>query len=278
MKLAFGDGLEQEISLQAGRLSAGTADDADVRLEGDLLACHAEFVLDQRGLVLEAHGSKVHVNDRPIEQVAILRPGDTIHIGTEKLVIRRDKIRASEAIESPRARTPDMPSRIGLRSLAGRNRGAFLGIDKRLRITLDETEAGETDGNALAISSSERGLWLTTEVEGVEINGHPRKRVRLRSGDQIVAGNHRFVVETPDFVPGKAYGGMQDPAAKAGNTMVFSATALSEGAGGEKVDTPVTAAPLADEERSDRGRTDFWIVAVCVLICAGLIAWLLIRL
>ncbi len=84
--------LDTEYELPEGETVLGRADDNDIVLSGDLVSRrHAVFVLEPDGVTVEDAGSRngTRVNGAKISARVKLDSGDTVHIGENKIWVRR---------------------------------------------------------------------------------------------------------------------------------------------------------------------------------------------
>lgn len=83
MKLVFAADEMPPIRLGQGVKRIGSAAEADIVLAGeDILPHHCELQVSPQGVVLKiARGATVRVNQRPVEGVLSLRPGDKVAFG-----------------------------------------------------------------------------------------------------------------------------------------------------------------------------------------------------
>lgn len=165
---------------------------------------------DRRGIWMTvADGLRgVHVNGRPIQHVAMLRAGDSIHVDGGELLLRSGR----EAPQSlPAAGTPRDPVanglRLLLRGIGGQHHGHGINLGTPRRIGRGEQSDIRIDGHAIAeqhavIEASNGQAILRDAQADVLVNGHATRQAVLHVGDQIAfAAQHRFVVEgTPPQV------------------------------------------------------------------------------
>ena len=202
LRLRFSDGDQPDLPLGAGihvlGRSASGLGAVDAGQPWLLQICN-----DRRGLWLNvADGLRgVHVNGRPVRQVAMLRPGDSIHVDGDELLLLSAGDRAHAA--PPIAREGAGNSRLLLRGVAGANHGRCINLEKPRRIGSAADADLRIDGERIAathaVIEARNGLaYLTEAAADVHVNGQRLRQAVLRNGDQIAFdAQHRFVLEGP---------------------------------------------------------------------------------
>lgn len=188
-----------------GHIAGGVLGPVDATADsGDALV---QVCVDRRGVWMKL-GQKaraVHVNGRPVRQMAMLRVGDAIYLeGTELLLLG---MRSTAAANLP-AIAPaidDADPRVVLRGVGGQYHGRSFtlaqprlvgrGADCDIRIddpAFAERHARiERHGDQILLRDLCKG-------EGTLVNGEPVRDAVLLPGDQVVFDAHqRFVVEAP---------------------------------------------------------------------------------
>lgn len=182
------------IACGPGPVHLGCASDDTVTFDGAGVAPnHLTLVADARGLVLtvRARCQRVYVNARLVREQALLRYGDAVTLGANRFLVTSDA-------PPPDAESDDVgskPGRIALRVVSGPASGRVLRGDRELR--LGGGSGHFDDAPACRIVCMEDGLVLESDGRAACVNGWRCGRARLASGDQIVLGEHRFVVEAP---------------------------------------------------------------------------------
>lgn len=157
----------------------------------------ARFSLDARGLWLQVihDGSRVHLNGRPVQRMAVVRAGDQLNVDGQDIHV----IGRHDTVEE------DLSALALLRAHGGRLHGrAFslqrawvMGSSREADITLDDRNLPPL---LLRVHNAQGQLHLQVLPEGrtVGVNGIACTQCRLHAGDQIVIdAMHRFVVESP---------------------------------------------------------------------------------
>ena len=203
LRVRFCDGDQPDLALGAGVHALGrsptglgpVADEAPWLLR----LCN-----DRRGIWMTvAEGMRgVHVNGRPVLQVAMLRPGDSIHVdGAELLLLGADVVPAAndDGRHGDGAGNPQ----IVLRGIGGSHHGRSVSLDAPRRVgsaaDADIRIQGETIAAEHALIEARNGrVVLRGAASDVMVNGHRTREATLRNGDQVAFGvQHRFVVEAP---------------------------------------------------------------------------------
>ncbi|MBC6941324.1 MAG: FHA domain-containing protein [Xanthomonadales bacterium] len=212
MRLSFSNGTHQDVVLHAGGVTLGSAPGNDILLDGkDVSPWHARILADARGLVLQVldPNATTHVNARPVREKALLRRGDTVHLGYEAVSVRAD----SDALDTrvPSAGPSPTPSpvaaRAALRGLTGANAGRAIGVAQRVIVGSDPAADVVIDDVRVAprhaaIELIDGGVWLRSLAagQGALVNGVVALDARLQAGDQVVFARQHFLIEAPGLV------------------------------------------------------------------------------
>lgn len=284
MRICFPNGEHAEVAFREGELSFGSAAGNRVVLAAEgILPRHALLRIEpQRGILLQVAGAgaSVHVNGRPVSEVALLRLGDVVGLGHVQLLLKPDDDRSIE-VQLPDSRAPQdqdssaraAASRVVLRGIAG----AFHGRSITLQDTVVIGRAAESGVQIDDPDFPERAA--TVEIHGdrvllrhlggadpAVVNGVPVKDAVLHPGDQIAFDVHRFVIEAPGLpLRGSVPQTAPAPGAHMGNTQTMRAI---------KVEPPTPHPPMAKvgEEAPASGRRWLWLLLAAVAIGAALAA------
>ena len=203
LRLRFSDGDQTDLVIGAGVHALG-------RLATGLGPVDAEqpWLLrvsnDRRGLWLTvAEGLRgVHVNGRPVQHVAILRAGDSIHVdGGELLLVAANADRVAAPVIA--GRDPVGNLRLVLRGLGGSHHGRSLNLEKPRRIGSAADADLRIDGPGIApqhalIEAVNGQAVLRDAAADVQVNGQRVRHALLQAGDQVAFDvQHRFVLEGP---------------------------------------------------------------------------------
>ena len=169
---------------------------------GQLLA---RLCMDRRGLWLQVAegGGSVHVNGRPVQRVALLRPGDAVYLGGEEVLVQGTPGDPANALPVPTARDDD--PRVVLRGVGGLchgrsftlSRSATVGTGPAAEIPIEGADVAEAHA-VLERRGDHIALRDLGSVGGSVVNGVAVREALLSAGDQVVFGTrNRFVLEVP---------------------------------------------------------------------------------
>jgi len=197
------------------RLRPGTHAIADGNGRLDVLTPPAEAALtlqvDGRGIWMHICAQShtcVHVNGRRVYQIALLRPGDVVHVDTLELRLRAEpqlqlQLQLPES-ESESDAAPRDPCWV-LRGLGGQYHGRCLTLDRprwigrsaKADIHLDDPACGERHLHLERVNDQVL-LRDLGSAKGSLVNGQPVRDALLQAGDQLVVGSdQRFLLEAP---------------------------------------------------------------------------------
>jgi len=204
LRLRFSDGDQPDLVLGAGVHALGRRPDGlgpvDAEQPWLLQLCN-----DRRGIWMTVADDLrgVHVNGRPVQHVAMLRAGDSIHVdGNELLLTAANDGRAMpQAGAAPR--DPIGNLRLTLRGIGGSHHGRSISLQQPRRIgSASDADIridgpGITERHAVLEAINGQVLLRDTEAE-VLVNGQRLRQAVLQAGDQIAFDvQHRFVLEGP---------------------------------------------------------------------------------
>lgn len=201
LRLRFCDGEQPDLILGAGlnalgRLPTGLGP-VGVDQPWLLQLCN-----DRRGVWLTVADDLrgVHVNGRPVQHVAMLRAGDSIHVdGSELLLTAANDPGKIMSTHSSGDRSPT--GQLILRGVGGLHHGRSINLGKPCRIGsgngVDIRIEGHGIANHHALIEAGNGQVLLRDAQAdVMVNGHRTRQAVLHSGDQIAFDmKQRFVVE-----------------------------------------------------------------------------------
>lgn len=195
-ELPLGEGV-QAIGHDAGGLHVMASDAEAI----------ARFCVDRRGvwlLVAEGAGG-VHVNGRRVRRMAMLRPGDSIHLeGVQVLLVSEDEPELPGRDLGDGANGEGDP-RVVLRGVGGQHHGRSFTLERprvvgrmaEADIRVDDPAFAERHAQVLQVDGRILLRDLGSE-EGSLLNGRPVRDAVLQAGDQVAFDpQHRFVVEAP---------------------------------------------------------------------------------
>lgn len=190
------NGVHRVLREASGRLAFGDT------VQGALLA---QFCVDRRGLWLQvAHGMRgIHVNGRPVQRMALLRPGDSVYLDGIEIVVKAS-CRSADPVPQVAPEDAGDP-RIVLRGVGGKHHGRSFPVGTPCEVGSAGSAGIRVDEEGFAPRHARlerRGdLVLLQSLDPAAeslVNGVPVRDALLGSGDQVVfQGRHRFVVEVP---------------------------------------------------------------------------------
>lgn len=206
MRLSFPNGEHRDVVVAAGAVTIGSAEGNTIVIAADgVHAWHARVTADARGLVLDVldAAARTHVNARPVREKALLRLGDTVCLDRVAVLVKpdRDADVASDA-DTIDADGSAPVARAALRGISGSWFGKSIALNPRLTIgssagnDLVVDEAGVEPLHATIVLGGQR-IALRSQGGGVQVNGVVVAAAVLRSGDQVVVGRNRFLIEAP---------------------------------------------------------------------------------
>lgn len=225
----------------AGPVHIGSAPDNDiVPIGAGVDPHHVALTADARGLLLSVRPGcqRVYVNARAVREAALLRYGDTVTLGANKFLLASD---AAPVEIRDVGEAAAYPGQAGLRVVSGAASGQLLAVVPELRLGVGSRHFGDLS-YACRVAQTQDGLIFESESAAPRVNGWRCQRVRLSPGDQIVLGEHRFVVEAP---------GLQCAA--------------------DAVPEPAPRAPAREPESDDSPHTEIWWLIGAAVVLAGLI-------
>lgn len=183
----------------------GSSADNDIVLEDEGVAGrHLSLAFRHRCWLLrvEPGAERVHVNARPVHELALLRLGDCISVGGRKLYLLPLSDDVPDAIlETAPRKLASAPAVTGLRGVAGPLSGRFLPI--RSDLLLDSHNLPGVSG-CVRLRLARRGAsfeWIGEGGPSPACNGVRCSRGALGNGDQLAWGRNRFVLEAIALLP-----------------------------------------------------------------------------
>lgn len=203
LRLRFCDGEQPDLMLSAGLHALG-------RLPNGLGPVDAEqswllqLCNDRRGIWLTVADDLrgVHVNGRPVQHVAMLRAGDSIHVdGGELLLTAANDPSKTLPDNSATRESASTGQRLILRGVGGLHHGRSISLEKPCRIGSGSNADIRIEGQGIAahhalIEAVDGQAVLRDAQADVMVNGHRTRQALLQAGDQIAFDvQQRFVVE-----------------------------------------------------------------------------------
>ncbi|MFN3842606.1 MAG: FHA domain-containing protein [Rehaibacterium terrae] len=265
MRLSFPNGEHPDLRLDEGDVSIGSAADNRVAIaDAGLAPHHARIVADRRGawLHVSAEAPPVHLNARPVRELAMLRKGDVVCLGHVHLLLCADE-HGSQALPIPPAppaddAEPALP-RVVLRGVAGAHFGRSHAIERTLLIGRGEGVQVRLDNPAAAERHAQIELHgervVLRRIGGeVMVNGMRVGDSLLAPGDQLVIESDRFVLEAPGLArpPGMTGGAATSGVPNANHHVIASQADEDDGVG--------------------RGVAVWWLIAAAAVLAAVITA------
>lgn len=205
MRIAILSPEKSEFSSGASALAMGSGQDDAIRLTGPgVRPGHLRLTRDGRGYVLdvEADGTALYVNARPVRRHALLHPGDQLSLGANQVLLLGEHVREA-CPEEVAADAEVLPGTLVLRGVGGARSGQVLVVAPTLDLGADGLPVGPGRAPApLRIQCVQgRPALLSGGLHGdalPRVNGHPAARAWLHDGDQITIGMQRYLVDAPE--------------------------------------------------------------------------------
>lgn len=210
MRLVFPNGEHADAVIDGSMLSVGRAGGNTLTLEDASVApWHARISADCRGLVLDVLDAqaRTHVNARPVVEVALLRAGDQVSLGTVTMRIQADveKTDVADMLADigPERDFVAAPGTVVLRGLSGAHFGQSIALSGRLHIgtaagcevRLEDTVA---DACHAVVELAGEVVRVRMLIGNCQVNGVTCTQSLLFGGDQLVLANsQRFLLEAP---------------------------------------------------------------------------------
>lgn len=203
MRIEFANVERPGIEWNRRELRIGSEADNDLVLQGAGVAPHhVRLVHDARGLTLEVTqgAGRVYLNARQVRERALLRAGDNLGIGDFRLRLSRPGA-ADEAVPIGAA---------SLRVVAGPLSGRARRIGEHLDLCNGDPwplGLGHAPDACVSLMRRDDGIHLRSrnlpEAVFLSVNGVVADDLRLRDGDQIAVGPHRFVLDACPAADGR---------------------------------------------------------------------------
>ncbi len=281
MRLLFPNGEHAPVELTTGETSIGEAPDATVSVrDTGLSAYHAAVLSDaQRGVWLrvDARNAGAHVNARPVKEIAMLRVGDLVTLGSLQLAIGMPEgmnvVQELPPVQSPSSDPARRAaaSRVVLRGVAGATHGCAFPLASDISIGSASDCAVRLDGAGVAehhatLELREEGILLRSAGGQSRVNGVVVNDAVMHQGDQLAIGAHRFVLEAPGMAGRDLRGGGKRGATytiTAVNTPVPRSFQNSSQANAESAPTEASS-----EAKPSSGFNVLWLLFAAIVIAA----------
>lgn len=213
MQLSFPNGEHRDVNFEAGEVTIGTRPDMLVSLpKSSLAAHHASIVADRRGLWLRVlpDNQPIHLNGRPVKQLAMLRVGDLLCFDQIRIQLRdTDAIAINRNIPetgplSLNETQQVSAARVLLRGLSGQHFGRIyglvspqlLGSGANADITIEDDSVAEKHAQ-IELHGDKVVLRAMSPEAVTHVNGIAVTDALLSPGDQIAIEQSRFMLEAP---------------------------------------------------------------------------------
>lgn len=205
LRLRFCDGEQPDLVLGAGLHALGRLTTGLGPVDADqpwlLQLCN-----DRRGIWMTVADDQrdVHVNGRPVQHVAMLRAGDSIHVDGGELLLRSSE-EPDNSVPAVNGQRPIASSslRLNLRGIGGQHHGRSITLEQPRLIGRGSDADIRIDGQGIvehhALIEAVDGQAVLRDAQAdVMVNGHRTREALLHAGDQIAFDvQHRFVIEGP---------------------------------------------------------------------------------
>ncbi len=285
MQLSFPNGEHRDVNFETGEVTIGTRADMAISLpKSGLAGHHASIISDRRGLWLKVlpETQPIHLNGRPVKQLAMLRIGDLLCFDQIRIQLRDSDAQAiSRNIpeKGPMALNETQQvsaARVLLRGLSGQHFGRIYGLvspqlvgsGANADIVIEDGSVPEKHaqielhGDKVVLRAM--GSQAVTLVNGISVTD-----ALLSPGDQIVIEQSRFMLEAPGLPPrGKD---IAVPSGTVAHTQTIQAVKAKMSNDAHAVHAAgVEEAPPATEDSSAL----WWLIAAAAILAASLTALL----
>ena len=286
MRLSFPRGEHQDVIVQPGEITIGSAPDNQVVLARDgIHAHHASIMVDPRGytLFVRERDARSHVNARPVRELALLRLGDVISLNDTNLVLKPDHDESISGLVPPPAgeqpmsaqdesgnetRYRQVPPKAVLRGVSGPFFGKVVPVNGRLVIgrgedcdlVLDEPEMSRAHAS-IEVTEGEIYLRDLGSTNGTFVNGVQVRDATLFSGDQIAFDRNRFLIEAPGMPVRRADARPASEPRPQQPQVTQTMRAI-------RADTP--APPVIESKPAPSSQGVWWLLGAAVPIALGL--------
>jgi len=204
LRLRFCDGEQPDLLLGPGVHALGRLP-TGLGAVGKDLPWLLQICSDRRGIWLTVGDDVrgVHVNGRPVQHVALLRAGDSIHVDGGELLLTASSDTRPLPPSTPTPRHSLANLRLTLRGIGGQHHGRSVSLEHPRRVgraaDADIRIEGPGIGEFHALIEGVDGQAVLRGAEAdVLVNGQRVREAVLHAGDQIAFDvQHRFVLEGP---------------------------------------------------------------------------------
>lgn len=285
MQLSFPNGEHRDVNFETGEVTIGTRPDMAVSLpKSGLAAHHASVISDRRGLWLKVlpDSQSIHLNGRPVKELAMLRVGDLLCFDQVRILLRDSDAQAISRNIPEKGPTPlnetqqVSAARVLLRGLSGQHFGRIyglvnpqlLGSGANADIVIEDASIAEKHAQ-IELHGDKVVLRAMNPQAITQINGITVTDALLSPGDQIVIEQSRFMLEAPGLPPrGKDVAVPSGTVAHTQTIQAVKAKMSSDASSAHSAS--VEEAPPAAEDSSAL----WWLIAAAAILAASLTALL----
>ena len=285
MQLSFPNGEHRDVNFEAGEVTIGSGPDMLVSLpESGLAAHHASIIADRRGLWLRVlpDSQAIHVNGRPVKQLAMLRVGDLLCFDQTRVQLRDTD---AKAINRNIPETGPLilnetqqvsAARVLLRGLSGQHFGRvyglvspqLLGSGANADIAIEDNSIAEKHAQ-IELHGDKVVLRAMSPEALTQVNGIAVTDALLSPGDQIAIEQSRFMLEAPGLpLRGRE---VAVPSGSVAHTQTIQAVKA-------KVPAQYHAGNSDETENTQQSPQDtsglWWLIAAAAILAASLTALL----
>ncbi len=285
MQLSFPNGEHRDVNFETGEVTIGTRPDMAVSLpKSGLAAHHASVISDRRGLWLKVlpDSQPIHLNGRPVKELAMLRTGDLLCFDQVRIQLRdSDALAISRNIPEKGPLTLNetqqvSAARVLLRGLSGQHFGRIYGLvspqlfgsGANADIVIEDADVAEKHAQ-IELHGDKVVLRAMSPQAITQVNGISVTDALLSPGDQIVIEQSRFMLEAPGLPPrGKD---VAVPSGTVAHTQTIQAVKAKMSSDANSVNAAgVEEAPPVTEDSSAL----WWLIAAAAILAASLTALL----
>ena len=285
MQLSFPNGEHRDVNFEAGEVTIGTRPDMLVSLpKSSLAAHHASIIADRRGLWLRVlpDNQPIHLNGRPIKQLAMLRVGDLLCFAQTRVLLRdTDAVAINRNIPetgplSLNETQQVSAARVLLRGLSGQHFGRIyglvspqlLGSGANADITIEDDSVAEKHAQ-IELHGDKVVLRAMSPEAVTHVNGIAVTDALLSPGDQIAIEQSRFMLEAPGLpLRGRE---IAVPSGTVTHTQTIQAV-------NSKIPAQYGADNSPEAENTEQSPQDtsalWWLIAAAAILAASLTALL----
>lgn len=285
MQLSFPNSEHRDVNFETGEVTIGSRPDMMVSLPATGLAPHhASIVADRRGLWLRVlpNNQAIHLNGRPVKQLAMLRTGDLLCFDQVRIQLRDGEAAAiSRNIPEKAPLTLNetqqvSAARVLLRGLSGQHFGRIYGLvnpqllGSGANADIKIEDASVADRHAqIELHGDKVILRAMSSMAITQVNGIAVTDAVLSPGDQITVEQSRFMLEAPGLpLRGRD---IAVPSGTVAHTQTIQAIKAKVAAEYDNSDT----------DESDHGEANtqdnsslWWLIAAAAILAASLTALL----